>query len=150
MTNEKNVTLLILVADCLPVFFYDPVHQAIGLAHAGWRGTVTHIAPKTLLAMSEAYGTQPAEVKVALGPSIGACCYEVGQEVKGQFDEIFPWSGEVFTPSFGKQWKLDLAQANVKQLSGYRCHGGPFNKVEPLHGGTSGSFLFASCRSVVG
>lgn len=116
MTNEKNVTLLILVADCLPVFFYDPVHQAIGLAHAGWRGTVTHIAPKTLLAMSEAYGTQPAEVKVALGPSIGACCYEVGQDVKGQFDEIFPWSGEVFTPSFGKQWKLDLAQANVKQL----------------------------------
>jgi YfiH family protein len=116
ITAEKNVTLMILVADCLPVLFYDPVHQAIGLAHAGWRGTASHIAAKTLLSMGEAYGTQASEVKVALGPCIGACCYEVGEDVKGQFDEIFPWSSEVFQKSFGDRFKLDLAEANVRQL----------------------------------
>ncbi len=116
ITAEKNVTLMILVADCLPVLFYDPVHQAIGLAHAGWRGTATHIAAKTLLSMGEAFGTQASEVRVALGPCIGPCCYEVGDDVKGQFDEIFPWSSEVFQKSFEGRFKLDLPEANVRQL----------------------------------
>lgn len=116
ITKEKNVTLMILVADCLPVLFYDPIHQAIGLAHAGWRGTASHIAAKTLLAMGEAFGTQPSDVKAALGPCIGPCCYEVGNEVKGQFDEIFPWSAEVFQKSFDGRFKLDLPQANARQL----------------------------------
>jgi YfiH family protein len=54
ITTEKGIPLMILVADCLPVLFYDPAHQAVGLAHAGWRGTVSHVAAKTLLAMGEA------------------------------------------------------------------------------------------------
>ena len=78
ITNEKNIPIMIMVADCLPVMFYDPVHKAIGLAHAGWRGTVSHIAVKTLLAMGEAYGTKASEVRAVLGPCIGSCCYEVG------------------------------------------------------------------------
>jgi YfiH family protein len=116
ITKEKNVTLMILVADCLPVLFYDPLHQAIGLAHAGWRGTASHIAAKTLLGMGEAFGTQASDVKVALGPCIGPCCYEVGDDVKGQFEEIFPWASEVFQRSFGGRFKLDLAKANARQL----------------------------------
>ncbi len=116
ITNEKGVPIMLLVADCLPVFFYDPTHQAVGLAHAGWKGTVGHVAAKALLAMGEAYGTRPEEVRVALGPCIGLCCYEVGVEVYREFAEVFPWAGEVFQSSSPSHWKLDLAEANARQL----------------------------------
>jgi YfiH family protein len=116
ITNLAHVPLVILVADCLPVFFFDPLHRAIGLAHAGWRGTASHVAPKTLLAMGESYGTRPEEVRVAMGPSIGACCYEVGEDVHKEFLEIFPWGEEVFQRSALTQWKLNLEEANARQL----------------------------------
>lgn len=116
ITQQKDIPLLIQVADCLPVLFYDPIHQAIGVAHAGWRGTVSHIAAKTLLAMGEHFGTKPEDVRALLGPCIGACCYEVGEDVRAEFTKVFPWGGEVFTPYQKGQWKLDLAQANAQQL----------------------------------
>jgi polyphenol oxidase len=116
ITNEPNSPLMVLVADCLPILFYDPLHKAIGLAHAGWRGTATHVAPKTLLAMEEAYGSKPGEVKVVLGPCIGPCCYEVGEDVKKEFENVFPWAGEVIGKSAKHHWKLDLAEANARQL----------------------------------
>lgn len=116
ITNEKGIPLMLLVADCLPVFFYDPTHQAVGLAHAGWRGTISHVAAKTMLAMGEAYGTRPEDVRVVLGPCIGPCCYEVGVEVYREFTEVFPWAGEVFQKSSERHWKLDLAEANARQL----------------------------------
>lgn len=116
ITNEKGIPLMLLVADCLPLLFYDPTHQAVGLSHAGWRGTVSHIAAKTLLAMGEAYGTRPEEVRVVLGPCIGACCYEVGADVFREFSEVFPWAGEVFQKTSPGHWKLDLAESNARQL----------------------------------
>ncbi|HJT25065.1 MAG TPA: peptidoglycan editing factor PgeF [bacterium] len=116
ITNEKGIPIMLMVADCLPVLFYDPTHQAAGLAHAGWRGTVSHVAAKTLLAMGEAYGTRPEEVRAVLGPCIGACCYEVGEDVRKEFSDIFPWAPEVFTQSSARHWKLDLAEANARQL----------------------------------
>ncbi len=116
ITNEKDVSIMILVADCLPVFFYDPIHKAIGLAHAGWRGTLSHVAAKTLLAMGEAYGTKSEEVRAVLGPCIGACCYEVGEEVRSGFTKVFPWGQEVFEKSAKDRWKLNLPEANARQL----------------------------------
>jgi polyphenol oxidase len=116
ITQEKGIPIMLLVADCLPVFFYDPTHQAIGLAHAGWRGTVSHVAAKTLLAMGDAYGTRPEEVRVVLGPCIGPCCYEVGPDVFREFSEVFPWAGEVFQATSPGHWKLDLTEANARQL----------------------------------
>ena len=116
ITNETNIPILILVADCLPVLFFDPLHKAIGLAHAGWRGTVSHVAAKTLLAMGEAYGTRPEEVKAALGPCIGSCCYEVGEEVQKEFAHVFPWHEQVLQRSSPGHWKLNLAEANARQL----------------------------------
>jgi len=116
ITNLTNVPLVILVADCLPVFFYDVLHKAAGLAHAGWKGTVSHVAVKTLMAMGEAYGTNPQEVRAVLGPCLGPCCYEVGEDVHQEFTEIFPWAPEVLRKSYPKHWKLDLAQANARQL----------------------------------
>ena len=116
ITKEIGVPILIMVADCLPVFFYDPMHKAIGLAHAGWKGTVHHVAAKTLLAMGNSFGTKPEEVRVVLGPCIGPCCYEVGQDVMREFVDVFPWANEVLERSSAAHWKLNLSQANAKQL----------------------------------
>lgn len=81
ITNEKHVPLAILVADCVPVLFYDPVVGAIGAAHSGWRGTVAHIARKVIDTMSDAYGSDPMDIRVSIGPSIRRCCYEVDEVV---------------------------------------------------------------------
>lgn len=115
ITNLPHVPISILVADCLPVLFYDQVHKAIGLAHAGWRGTAAQIAVKTLKAMTEAYGTNPSDVRVVLGPAIGACCYEVGLDVKKKFDS-FVHDGDILEQSGKVHWKLNIPEANARQL----------------------------------
>ena len=81
ITDEKGVALVGLFADCVPLFFADPVHGAIGLSHAGWRGTVGKIGAKTVQAMEETFGTDPADLVCAVGPSICRDCYEVGADV---------------------------------------------------------------------
>lgn len=116
ITDRPGFPLLIQVADCMPILFYDPVHRAIGAAHAGWRGTVAHIGAKTLLAMGEAFGSRPEETRAVLGPAIGPCCYEVGGDVREEFAKVFPWGGEVLIPHSSGHWKLDLAEANTRQL----------------------------------
>lgn len=116
ITKEKGIPIMILVADCLPVLFFDPKNQAVGLAHAGWRGTVSHVAAKTLLAMGEAFGTKPEDVRAALGPCIGSCCYEVGGDVRDEFAAVFPWGEEVLQSHSSDRWKLDLSGANARQL----------------------------------
>lgn len=85
ITNVPDVPLAILVADCVAVSLYDPVNTAVGIAHAGWRGTVAGIAAKTVAKMAHAYGSNPAELIAGIGPSIGPCCYEVGEEVIDRF-----------------------------------------------------------------
>jgi YfiH family protein len=81
VTNATQTPLVILTADCAAIFLYDPVHHAIGIAHAGWRGTVAGIAGETVAQMSEKFGSSPADIIAGIGPSIGPCCYEVGDEV---------------------------------------------------------------------
>lgn len=90
ITNLPGVPLVILVADCAVVSLYDPRHGAVGIAHAGWRGTAAGIAASTVAAMSDAYGSTPAELIAGIGPSIGPCCYEVGAEVVGRFRDSMP------------------------------------------------------------
>ena len=116
MTDVPGVPLMILVADCLPILFFDPVHRVVGLAHAGWKGTVNHVGPKLLLKMVEEFGTRTADVKIALGPVIGSCCYEVGKDVSGKFQEVFPWAGDVLAPVGSDKHKLNLEEANARQL----------------------------------
>jgi YfiH family protein len=115
ITNLPHVPIYIMVADCLPVLFYDQANKAIGLAHAGWRGTVAQIAVKTLKAMTEAYGTNPADVKVVLGPAIGFCCYEVGADVKEKFG-VFSYADQVLEQTGKANWKLNIPEANARQL----------------------------------
>ncbi|UVI32207.1 peptidoglycan editing factor PgeF [Paenibacillus spongiae] len=88
MTADKDVLLTSFYADCVPLYFFDPVQEAVALAHAGWKGTALEIARHTVEAMSEAYGCQPANIRGGIGPSIGLCCYEVDAAVLGRMDPL--------------------------------------------------------------
>ncbi|MEI2617338.1 MAG: peptidoglycan editing factor PgeF [Thermomicrobiales bacterium] len=81
VTADPSVALGVIVADCVPLVLYDPVRHAVGVVHAGWRGTVAGIAPAAVETMRDAFGSSPADLLVGIGPSIGPCCYEVGVEV---------------------------------------------------------------------
>lgn len=85
ITRQRGVALAMSTADCVPLLFYDPVTEAIGIAHAGWRGTARGIAAATVTAMSEQFGSRPADIHAGVGPSIGPCCYEVSAEVRELF-----------------------------------------------------------------
>ncbi|MDR0268919.1 peptidoglycan editing factor PgeF [Paenibacillus sp.] len=81
LTNVPGVLLASFYADCVPLFFYDPKQGAVGLAHAGWKGTVARIAAKMTERMQEAFGSRCEDILAAIGPSIGSCCYEVDGKV---------------------------------------------------------------------
>lgn len=89
ITNVSGITLVTFYADCVPLYFLDPVHKAVGLSHSGWRGTVKRMGQKTLEAMREAYGTRSEDVIACIGPSICASCFEVGEEVAEEFRKEF-------------------------------------------------------------
>lgn len=89
ITNEAGVVLATFYADCVPLYFVDPVHKAIGLSHSGWRGTVGRMGQKTLEAMQDAYGTNPKDVYAAIGPSICQDCYEISADVAEHFYQEF-------------------------------------------------------------
>ncbi len=108
ITNTPNLPIAIRTADCVPVFLFDPVHGAIGLAHAGWKGTYQQIAAKTAKRMQDKFGTQCYDLKVVLGPSIRPCCYQVGEEFKGYFPEDM-------SVRDGKLY-VDVVSANRRQL----------------------------------
>ena len=112
ITNLPDVPLMLFYADCVPVLFADLESGAIGLAHAGWRGTVANIGVKTLAAMGEAFGTKPQNVLVGVGPSIGICCYEVDDFVRDQAQGY----EEFFAPKGGGKYQLDLWGMNARQL----------------------------------
>jgi len=112
ITTSKSISIGILTADCVPVMIFDPVKSAIGVAHAGWKGTILMLPAKTILKMKESFGTDPSDCMVALGPSIGLCCYEVGEELISQFDKAFG------TGKCTKGNKLDLPRAVELQLVG--------------------------------
>jgi YfiH family protein len=81
MTDEPGVLLVSFYADCVPLYFWDPVRGAVALAHAGWKGTVMEIARRTVESMTARYGSIARDIRGGIGPSIGSCCYEVDEAV---------------------------------------------------------------------
>lgn len=109
ITNTPDLPLMLCFADCVPVLFADEENLAVGVAHAGWKGTVKHIAEKTFKAMQENFGTKPENCFVAIAPSIGSCCYQVGEEVLKSCDKNFVVERE-------NKFYLDLQEYNKAQL----------------------------------
>lgn len=116
MTNVPGIPLMLCFADCTPILFFDPVHRAAAIAHGGWKGTVRSIAAKTVRAMEEAYGTRPEDCIAGIGPAIGPCCYEVGDEVAEEFRKAFSEFAEGILSEADGKIRLDLWQANRLQL----------------------------------
>lgn len=117
ITNEKGLALMLFFADCTPILLADPVHRAVGLAHGGWKGTVSSIAAKAVAAMAREFGSRPADMLAAIGPSVGSCCYQVGDEVATRFREAFPdFVGEILRDKGADGTYLDLQLCNTRQL----------------------------------
>jgi hypothetical protein len=117
ITDVTGVALLMRFADCVPVLLYDPQRRAIGLAHAGWRGALARVAAHTALAMIDQLKCQPSDIRAAIGPSIGPCCYKVGPEVAEATLATFPEEGHLLSrtqPSGHAH--LDLWAAVATQL----------------------------------
>ena len=113
VTNDKDVTLVTYYADCTPVFFVDPVRSAIGLAHAGWRGTVGEISVKVVEKMFVEFGSDPADLICAVGPVIGKCCYEVSGDCADEFLKLFGDNSPVMEKTEKTdKYMIDLALAN--------------------------------------
>jgi polyphenol oxidase len=110
-TNEISLAIGVRTADCVPILLLDTGRRAVAAVHAGWRGTAAAISQHAVARMSEWFKTEPADVYAAIGPSIRACCYEVGMEVASAFAQLFPeW------PAVTGKRHLDLAEANRRQL----------------------------------
>lgn len=117
ITNEKGVTLVTYYADCTPLFFVDTKTKAIGLAHAGWRGTVGRIGEKVVGKMVELYGSAPADIVCAIGPAISVCCYEVDKPCADNFIALDDLDTEKFVfPKEGGKYMIDLLETNRQIL----------------------------------
>jgi YfiH family protein len=119
MTDVPNVLLASFYADCVPLYFYDPEHQAAALAHAGWKGTVQQIAAETIQAMEQAYGSNPQTLVAAIGPSIGSCCYEVDGMVTAKVKRLI---GELNLSDHEQETMMTLsengkANLNLKEIN---------------------------------
>jgi YfiH family protein len=100
ITDKSKVCLVTFYADCVPLFFLDPVKKVIGLAHAGWRGTVLEIGRKMVERFCKDFGSKPSDILAGIGPSIGPCCFEVGQDVEVEFAAAFPaWREMIIRPA---------------------------------------------------
>jgi YfiH family protein len=140
VTDVAGILLGILTADCLPVILVDPKRRAVGVFHSGWRGTVKRIVEKGVGEMHRWFGSEARDLKAAIGPGIGGCCYEVGPEVRSAFEAQFNYGSELFRETkdqneihekypllfltsrapghseLPKKIFLDLAEANRRQL----------------------------------
>ena len=112
MTNEPAVVLLQRHADCPPIFLFDPQRRAVGVAHAGWRGTLANIAGAMVRAFGEAYGSRPSDLVAAIGPGIGACCYHVGADVQREFASAYDHAHLWLHGNGDGKVYLDLVAAN--------------------------------------
>lgn len=111
VTDRPGLFVGVRTADCVPLLFADPVRRAVAAVHAGWRGTVQNIVTRTVGRMREEFGSHPSDLHVAIGPFIGNCCFEVGEDVAALFRELFPERDDL-----DRKTRLDLGEANWRLL----------------------------------
>ncbi len=113
IVHEPGVVAMTLHADCMPVLLHDPVNRVAATIHAGWRGTVADVVGATVRAMTAQFNSEPATILAYLGPAIGGCCYEVGEDVEAEWSTHGLAVGLVTS---GDRWRFDLAVANRELL----------------------------------
>ncbi len=140
VTSTPGLLLAVKTADCVPVLVADVKNRAVGAFHAGWRGTVARVVEKGIGEMQRQFGSEPRDLRAVIGPSIRRCCYQVGAEVRAEFESQFSYAGELFEEVFdadavhvrypllflnqrapghgelGPEIRLDLVEANKRQL----------------------------------
>nr|WP_176221994.1 peptidoglycan editing factor PgeF [Paenibacillus barengoltzii] len=114
VTNVPGVLLTSFYADCVPLYFADPVRGVVGLAHAGWKGSVRLIAAEMIHTMEREFGSQRSEIRTAIGPSIGECCYEVDEVVMEKVREALPGEEPHFASASPRAGKTML---NLKEMN---------------------------------
>lgn len=112
ITNQPNIAIGVMVADCVPILLFDPIHNAVGAVHAGWRGTAKEIAARAVEKMGQNYRSKPSDLIVGIGPAIKSCCYAI--ENPAPFKQLKLDSA--LTQISNIKWRLDLQQANRIQL----------------------------------
>jgi YfiH family protein len=115
-TNNPNVSLFMRFGDCVPILFHDPVKKVIGIAHAGWMGTLRGVVGSAVRGMQSHYGCHPQNIVAGIGPSIGVDHYQVGADVVSQFREKYPQDAEEIVQTKNGSAYLDLWAANALQL----------------------------------
>lgn len=156
ITRNPTITLMMRFADCVPVLLYDPVQHAVGLVHAGWKGTVTFVVEAAVRRMATCFGSQPEDIIAGIGPSIGPDHYEVGEDVISSVETAFgKYSGELLSRT-NHHCHFDLWKANqrVLELSGVTkvetagictaCHGNDWysHRAEKGKTGRFGAVIF--------
>ena len=108
VTNQPGVMVTVQTADCVPVLLHDPVQRVVAAVHAGWRGAVAGIVPKTVALLVSRFGVTVERLRMAIGPSAGPCCYEVDEPVLSRLREVFPEWRDVVEPVGTERARLDL------------------------------------------
>lgn len=117
ITNRPRVLLTVRTADCVPVLVHDPMAKVVAAVHAGWRGAVAGILPKTLSILRGRFGSEPRRMRIGIGPSVGPCCYEVDEPVLEKLRAGFPDWRTVIREVGGKKAMLDLKDLLWRQAA---------------------------------
>ena len=116
VTNTPGVAIAVFTADCTPILYYDPVTGAVGAAHAGWKGTAAGIAEKTVEAMVTAFGCDPKNIRAAIGPNIGSCCFETHADVPEAMIAALGSEAKPYIFPQGEKFRVDLKGINAHFL----------------------------------
>jgi YfiH family protein len=117
ITNVPGMALTVFTADCTPVLLHDPVTGAVGAVHAGWRSTAAAICEKAVAAMTRAYGCDPKNIRAAIGPNIGFCCFQTDGEVPRAMVETYGSEAEKWIRQDGEKYYVDLKAINALSLT---------------------------------
>ena len=116
VTSMRNLGVGIYTADCVPLLLVDGEARVVAAVHAGWRGTLSGVVNRTIKRIEKDYGILPSDISAAIGPSIGRCCYEVGEEVGIQFMNKYETWSEFLYKKDDSKYFVDLKKANVRNL----------------------------------
>jgi len=116
ITDVPGISLMVFSADCIILLFYDPVTKSIGACHAGWRGTALDLPAKTVKEMGRLFGAKACDIRAAIGPGIGPCCFETHDDVPDAMRTAFGSGAEAYIRPRGTKWTVDLKEINAWRL----------------------------------